>query len=251
MNITIKTEKEIKQMEHAGKILAKVLANIQKHAKPGVSTFELEKLAQKQIFDAGAEPAFKGFGGYPYATCISINDEIVHGMPSKKKIIKNGDIVGVDCGVKYNGWNTDAAITFGVGKISPDAKKLLSVTKETLEIAIKLAKPGASLKYIQSKIQENILKNNMGIVRTLTGHGIGRDLQEKPTITNYVSNEYPEVILTKGMTICIEPMVTLGSEEVYTKADGWTIATKDKSLSAQFEHTIAVSENGAKVLTKN
>ncbi len=248
--ISIKTDDEIKQMAHAGKILAQTLKNLQKHAKPGVSTFVLEKIAQKQIFNSGAEPAFKGFGGYPYATCISINDEIVHGLPSKNKIIKTGDIIGIDCGVKYNGWNTDAAITFGVGKISSEAKRLLSVTQETLSIAIKLVKPGASLKYIQSRIQENILKNKFGIVRTLTGHGIGRDLQEKPTITNYVSSEYPEVILRKGMTICIEPMVTLGGEEVYTKNDGWTIATKDKSLSAQFEHTIVVTKNGAKVLTK-
>ena len=242
-------ENKIKSMARGGKILAQILQSLKNITAPGVSTFDLEEYAIKLLAKYNVKSAFLHFHGYNYTTCISINDEIVHGLPDTNKIIKDGDLVSIDCGVKYNGYCTDAAISFSVGKPQKNINKLLSITKQSLDEAIKLIKPGEYLGTIQAKIAEIIRKNNLGLVMDLTGHGIGRDLQEEPQIPNY-GTKNTGLILKPGMTFCLEPMVTLGSKDIKLSKDGWTIRTLDHSIACHFEHTIAVTDDGCKVLTK-
>jgi len=246
-NFDLKTKEEIAKMRDGGKIAASVLVKLAELSKPGITTAELDSEAEKMIHQAGAEPSFKGFSGYPAATCISINDEIVHGIPSTR-VVKEGDLIGIDVGVFYKGFHTDTAITVGVGKILPEEEKLIFVTKASLETGIKAAKAGAHLGDIQAAIQEVIDRAGYGIIRDLTGHGVGRQLQEPPLIPNY-GKRGTGPVLEEGMTIAIEPMVSLGDYRVEILPDGWTIASKDHSVTAHFEHTIAVTKNGAEILT--
>lgn len=245
----VKNPSEIKIMRQGGKILAKVLAGLSREVKPGKSAADLEKLALKLISRYKAKPAFLGFGGYKYASCISLNSEVVHGLPLKDKIIKSGDLVKIDAGVLYKGFNTDAATTVIVGKVSKKVRNMVKTTKESLNLAISLIKPGVLLDIIQSLIQKYIEKAGFSVVRDLSGHGIGKNLQEEPTIANFYKRG-PSITLKEGMTFCIEPMVNLKDWRVVTADDGWTVLTKDHSLSAHFEHTLLVTKNGCEILTK-
>jgi len=245
----IKNASEIKIMRQSGKILAKILNRLVLEVKPGKTAADLENLAQKLLIHYKAKPAFLGFGGYKYATCISLNNEVVHGLPTSDKIIKIGDLVKIDFGVLFKGFNTDAATTVIVGKTNKKAHKMVTVTRESLDLAIKMIKPGISLDSIQSAIQKYIETNGFGVVRDLAGHGIGKNLQEEPSIPNFYKYG-ASITLKEGMTFCIEPMVNMRSWKVITADDGWTVKTWDDSLSAHFEHTLLVTKKGCEILTK-
>ncbi|MDD4996239.1 MAG: type I methionyl aminopeptidase [Patescibacteria group bacterium] len=251
--ILIKTSKEIEIMRQAGKILSEVMKKIVPHVHRGVSTLELDKLAEKLIRENGAEPGFKNYESYgrfyPATLCTSINNQVVHALPKKNKILKNGDIIGLDCGVKYKGYYSDMALTVGVGEISFQAKRLIQITKESLEIAIKNIRPEIHLGDISWPIQSFVEKNRLSVVRQLCGHGIGKELHEEPNVFNY-GDRGTGLILKPGMVLAIEPMVNEGDWRIETLDDEWTIVTKDGSLSAHFEHTILITKTGAEVLTK-
>ncbi len=252
-NVIIKTDEEIEIMRQAGRLLSKVMSQVASAVCPGISTLSLDDLAEKLIIDSKAKPGFKDYGQgknrYPATLCTSVNEEVVHAIPSRDKILKEGDIIGLDCGLIYNGYFSDMATTVPVGKISPKAEELLRITKKSLNIAIQMIKSGIRLGNISSAIQSCAEKNNFSVVRTLTGHGIGKELHEAPVILNY-GRPHTGIILEKGMTLCFEPMINVGDWKVKTLKDGWTIVTNDGSLSAHFEHTILVTKSGAEVLTK-
>ncbi len=245
--ISIKTKEEISIMAEGGKILAKVLGQIEKMVKPGITTLELDRAAEALILKHGAKPAFKGYENFPYSLCASVNEVIVHGFPSDYKL-KEGDVVGLDLGVFYQGYNTDMAVTVGVGNISFEAKRLLKVTEKSLKIGIKKARPGNTTGDIGNTIQRYVESQGYQVVRDLCGHGIGKEVHEDPKIPNY-GQRHKGVELKEGMVICIEPMVTMGDYHLKKAADGYGFATKDGSLTAHFEYTIAITEDGAKVLT--
>ena len=219
-----------------------------KQVKSGISTGELNDIAEDLIQQAGAEPSFKNYEGYPASLCVSVNDHVVHGIPSRDKIIQSGDIVGLDLGIWYQGLCTDTAITIGVDHINKVAKKLIKVTRKSLELGIKQAKPGRTLGDIGATIQNYVEKNGFSVVKQLAGHGVGRQVHEDPRVLNFGQSGRGE-ILKPGMVIAIEPMVNVGGYQVETLDDQWTVATKDGSWSAHFEHTIAITERGNQILT--
>lgn len=247
--ITIKNSQEIETMRQGGRILASVMKKLAKKVKPGVSTQELDELAEKLINKAGAEPSFKNYRGYPKVACISVNEEVVHNIPSDEKILQKGDIVGLDLGLRYKGLYTDMAMTIPVGKISKPAKKLIKVTKKALEIGLKQVKPGHTIGDIGHAIEKFVLKHGFSVVKTLTGHGVGKEVHEDPRIPNF-GEKGKGLKMQEGMTLAIEPMVNIGQSEVVTKDDGWGVVTEDASLSAHFEHTVAVTKKGCEILTK-
>ncbi len=246
--IVLKSQDEIKRMTESCRLVAEVLEGIRKSIVPGISTKELDEYAESYILSKGARPAFKGYRGYPSSVCTSINEQVVHGIPSGKKL-KDGDIISVDIGVYYKGFYGDAAVTIPVGTVSRQAKKILSVTEGALEAGMKKAASGNRLSDISHAIQAEVESEGFSVVRSFVGHGIGRELHEEPQIPNYGrAGEGPK--LMEGMTLAIEPMVNAGSWEVIILDDGWTAVTKDRSLSAHFEHTLAVTKNGPRILTK-
>ena len=247
--VTIRKPEEITIMRQGGKILAKVLKMVVKAVKPGISTLELNKIAEEEIEKYKAKPAFKGYQGYPFTLCTSVNNEIVHSFPSAKKILKAGDIIGLDLGLQHKGYFADTAVTIGVGKISPQAKKLVRVTKNALMKGLAQVKPGNYLGDISSAIQKYVEKNGFSIVRDLTGHGIGKELHEQPIISNY-GQPKTGIKLKEGMTLAIEPMVNQDDYKIKILKNGWTIVTADGSLSAHFEHTIVITKNGYQILTQ-
>lgn len=247
--VSIKTYKEIETMRQGGKILAKILKKVAKAVKPGISTLALNKLAEEEIAQYGAEPAFKGYKGYPFALCASINNEVVHSFPSVKKKLKSGDIIGLDLGLKYKSYFVDMAVTLGAGNISVEAKKLIKVAKNALFRAFEQAKPENYLGDISSSIQDYVEKNGFSVVRDLAGHGIGNNLHEEPLIPNY-GQPKTGIKLKEGMTLAIEPMINQGEYGVKVLKNGWTIVTADGSLSSHFEHTIVITKNGCEILTK-
>jgi len=255
--ITLKSQDEIKLLRIGGKILADILREVQKKAVPGVTTGELDALAEELILEKGGEPAFKdyddgeGDNPYPATLCTSVNSQVVHGIPDDY-ILKEGDIVGLDIGMKYpkkTGLFTDMAVTVMVGKVDEKTKKLVEVTKKSLDLWIKNIKPGRKLNELGRIVQEYIEKNNFSVVRDLVGHGVGHQVHEDPPIPNYYISSL-NIELKEGMVLAIEPMVTAGSHRVKTLNDGWTVATVDKSMCAHFEHTIAVTKHGCDVLTR-
>jgi len=252
-NVIIKTDQEIEIMREAGRLLSRVISQVASAVRPGISTLSLDDLAEKLIIDSGAKPGFKGYGQgknrYPATLCTSVNEEVVHGIPRRDKILKEGDIIGLDCGLIYNDYFADMAITVPVGKISSKAEELIRITKKSLNIAIQMIKPGIRLGNISSAIQSCAEKNNFSVVQALTGHGIGKELHEPPVILNY-GRPNTGITLEKGMTLCFEPMVNVGDWRVKTDKDRWTIVTSDGSLSAHFEHMILVTKSGAEVLTR-
>lgn len=247
--IIIKTRKEIEVMKKGGHYLAEVIKEVSEKAKPGVSTAELDELAGKLIRKKGSRASFLGYRGYPANICASINDEIVHGIPSEEKILKNGDIIGLDVGLEYRGLYTDMAVTVPVGKVSKPAKRLINVTKKALELGVREIRPGNQIGDISQAIQNYAEANGYEVVKCLVGHGVGKEVHEEPQIPNYGEPGTGPVLET-GMTLAIEPMLTIGSAEVVTDDDGWTARTEDGSLSAHFEVTVAVTPEGHLVITK-
>lgn len=246
--IVIKTDRELGIMSYACKIATEALKKVGEAVEPGVSTSELDRIAESYILSKGALPSFKGYNGFPAAACISINNEVIHGIPSHKRIIKEGDIVSVDLGAFYEGYHGDTAATFAAGKISPEAQRLIDTTRESLYEGIKKARPGGRIGDISSAIQKYVEARGYSVVRQFVGHGVGASLHESPEVPNYgISGR--GVRLVPGMTLAIEPMVNIGRHEVRIMPDGWTVLTLDGSLSAHFEHTIAITPDGPKILT--
>lgn len=247
--IILKSSREIGFMKDAGKIVAETLVKIQEAVKPGVTTLELDKIAEKYIRSCGAVPSFKGYGGFLGSICASVNDEVVHGIPSGLKILKDGDIVSIDIGAVIDGYHGDAAKTFPVGEVGSEVVKLLEVTEQALYKAIELAKAGNNLGDVSHAVQSYAQKYGYGVVRDYVGHGIGKRMHEDPQIPNYGSaGRGPR--LKSGMTLAIEPMINLGTHEVMKLKDNWTVVTKDKKPSAHFEHTIAIIDGEPEIMTK-
>jgi len=254
MSIIIKTNGEIKKIREGGKILARVLKQVSKKVKPGVSTFELDQYAYELIKKGGDVPAFLNYRPegmrrpFPASVCISVNDEIVHGIPSKNRILKEGDIVSLDLGIKHEGCYTDHAVTVAVGKVSKENKKIIEDTKQALLVGIKASQAGNTIGDIGYAI-ESFVNNKYGIVRELAGHGVGREIHEDPYVPNYGKPGKGER-LVPGMIIAIEPMLCLGSHHIKVDSDEWTIRTRDGKNSAHFEHTILITEKGPEIITK-
>ena len=246
--IVLKTSRELNSMQKACKISAGALQLVGKSIEPGISTLELDRIAENFIRSQGATPNFKGYSGYPATACISINNEVIHGIPSKKRILKAGDIVSVDLGAAFEGYNGDNAATFAVGDISDEAKRLIDATRESLYEGIKAARAGGRIGDIGAAIQQYVEARGFSVVREFVGHGIGTKLHEAPEVPNYGTSG-KGIRLMPGMTIAIEPMINMGLPGVKTLSDGWTVETKDGSLSAHFEHTVAITTDGPQILT--
>jgi methionyl aminopeptidase len=248
MSIIIKSEKEIELMRESGHILAKVLDDLTKYVRPGLSTLDIDKRCAELIKSYDCVPSFLNYNGFPASICISINEEVVHGIPSKDRILKNGDIVSLDCGVIYHGFHSDAARTIAVGEITKEAKSLIEVTEQSFYEGIKYAKVGHHLHEISEAIQKYVESFGYSVVRDLVGHGIGRNLHEEPQIPNF-SQKRRGPLLEAGMTLAIEPMVNEGRYDVYWEDDDWTVVTDDGSLSSHYENTILVTDGEAEILT--
>ncbi|MDD4370251.1 MAG: type I methionyl aminopeptidase [Anaerostipes sp.] len=248
MAVTIKSNREILLMKEAGKILEDVHNQLEDFIKPGISTLEIDQFGEKAIRDYGCIPSFLNYNGYPASICVSVNEEVVHGIPKKDRIIKSGDIVSLDAGVIYQGYHSDAARTYGVGSTTPEADRLIQVTKESFFEGIKAAKPGNHLFDISYGIQTYIEENGFSVVRDLVGHGIGTHLHEDPQIPNFKMKR-KGIKLCAGMTLAIEPMVNAGAYDVEWLDDDWTVVTADGSLSAHYENTILITETGYEILS--
>lgn len=247
--IVLKTTRELGLMKEACVIAAGALKAAGAAVEPGVTTEEINRVAQNFITKSGAIPTFKGYQGYPAAACISINDEVIHGIPSKKRIIKAGDIVSIDVGATFNGYVGDNAATFAAGDISPEAQRLCDTTRESLYEGIKAAVAGGRIGDIGSTIQRYCEERGFSVVREFTGHGVGKQMHEDPSVPNF-GTPGRGVRLLPGMTIAIEPMINMGGAGIRQLPDGWTIKTRDGSLSAHFEHTVAITSNGPVILTQ-
>jgi len=243
--VIIKSDEEIGTMRKCGKVLADILDKLRAEIRPGIKTAQLDMIMAEETEKRKVIPSFKNYRGFPANLCVSVNDEIVHGIPGER-ILQEGDIVSLDAGVKLNGFHTDAAITLGVGRISKEAKDLIAVTEDSLKSGIAQAISGASVGDISHAIQHYVEAKGFSVVREYTGHGVGRDLHEEPPIPNFVVGKGP--VLRKGMTLAIEPMVNVGDWHTKLAANQWTVLTADGSLSAHFEHTIAITYNEAEVL---
>jgi methionyl aminopeptidase len=247
--IYYKSANEIDKMRRPNQIVAEILVEIEAVIKPGVSTAELDRFAEKIINKRGARPAFKGYRDYPATLCTSVNEQVVHGIPSPKVLLKEGDIISVDIGAECDGWFGDAAKTFPVGEITAEDKRLLTVTSECLESAVKVMTNGNRLSDIGNTIQSHAESNGFGVVRDYVGHGIGRQMHEQPQVPNY-GNPGRGPYLRPGMVLAIEPMINIGTWETEVLEDGWTVVTADGKKSAHFEYTVAVTDNGPLVLSK-
>jgi methionyl aminopeptidase len=254
--IVRKTPAELEKMRASGLLVYNILQALAGMVAEGVTTYDLEVAAEKMMREAGAKPAFKGYyvpavgERYNYVLCTSINDEIVHGLPSRKRVLKSGDILKIDTGVELNGYFGDSAITIPVGQVSPQVQKLLDVTRESLELAIQQVRAGNRVFDISGAVESHVKKHGFGIVREFVGHGIGTKLHEEPQVPNYVDRRNENPKLKEGMVLAIEPMVNAGSSESRVGPDRWTALTKDGSYSAHFEHCVAVTANGPWVLTR-
>lgn len=253
MKIFLKTEDEIELMRKANRLVGKTLGEIAKHIKPGVTTLQLDKVAEEFIRDNGAIPTFKNFPNpfgnpFPASICTSVNDVVVHGIPDDKTVLKEGDVISVDCGTLLDGFNGDSCYTFCVGEVEPEIKQLLKVTKESLYLGIESAVAGKHVGDIGNAVQSHCESFGYGIVRELTGHGIGKDMHEDPSVPNY-GNKGNGVLLKSGMCIAIEPMVTMGDRSIYMMPDRWTIRTRDGKPAAHFEHTVVVRRGKAEILS--
>jgi len=247
--VFLKNDNEIGLMREANRIVSRILDELGENVKPGVSTMTFEEICRARCDEHNVRPAFLGYQGFPFALCCSVNEEIVHGFPSRDRILEEGDIVSFDMGVVHEGFYGDSARTFAVGNISNEAQKLMDVTRESLYIGIEKAVPGNNLYDISAAIQSYVEGFGFGIVRRFVGHGIGSHLHEKPEIPNFVPKGMTGVPLKAGMVLAIEPMVTVGTYEVEVLEDKWTAVTKDRKLSAHFEHTIAITSDGPQILS--
>jgi len=247
--VIIKTPEEIDVMRSVNIIVADILEAIRLMIKPGITTGELNKEAEKLVKKKGAVPAFKGYCGFPAALCTSVNEEVVHGIPSFKRVLKEGDIIGFDFGVCLDGFYGDAALTVGVGKVSDEASKLMRVTEESLFLAIDKARVGNRLSDISHAVQSHVEREGFSVVRSFVGHGIGKSLHESPQVPNF-GKPKKGIELRAGMVLAVEPMINAGGSDVVIQADGWTAVTLDKSLSAHFEHSVAITDDGPFILSK-
>lgn len=245
--IFIKNDEEISLLKESNQLVGKTLGELSKHIRPGISTLALDKIGEDFIRSHGAVPGFLNYGGFPNSLCISINDEVVHGIPSEREL-QEGDVVSIDCGVLKNGFYGDSAYTFEVGEVREDVRKLLRVTLEGLYKGIENAIPGKRIGDIGSAVQEHCETNGFSVVREMVGHGVGRHLHEDPQVPNY-GRRGSGVKLKEGMVIAIEPMINLGKKAIVQLEDGWTIKTRDGLPSAHFEHTVAIRKNGAEILS--
>lgn len=248
MSVSIKSEREIKLMKEAGRLLAITHDELSRALKPGMSTWEIDHLGEEIIRSFGCVPNFLHYNGYPASICVSVNDEVVHGIPSKKRIIQEGDIVSLDAGLIYKGYHSDAARTHAIGEVNPEAAKLIQVTRESFFEGIKFAKAGNHLHDISAAIQKYAESFGFGVVRDLVGHGIGTHLHEDPEIPNFKTRGRG-MKLRPGMTLAIEPMITAGKYDVEWLDDGWTVVTVDASLAAHYENTVLITEGEPEILT--
>ena len=245
--ISIKSTAEIAKMRVSGRIVYDTLCEVEKHIRAGITTNELDQIAKKYILSQGAKPSFLNYNGYPASICASINEVVIHGIPSHRKL-KDGDIISIDVGAEKDGYHGDAARTFAVGQISSEAERLIEVTKQSFFEGLKFARPGERLGSVQAAIQEYVEKNGFGIVRNYCGHGIGKRMHEDPEIPNYGKAGHG-IRLQKGMTIAVEPMVTYGGYQTTSLSDGWTVVTLDGSLAAHYENTILITDSDPQLLT--
>lgn len=246
--IEVKNEQELQRMRAAGKVTAAVLKLMTEMVRPGISTLELDSAAERTIRSFGATPLFLGYYGFPGSICASVNEEVVHGIPKKDRILKSGDIISIDTGARLDGFCSDAAVTLGVGKVSDEAQRLMDVTKKSLYKAIGQVKAGRRLGNVQHAVEAFAKLHNVGVVRDYCGHGIGRNMHEEPSIPNF-GTPGTGPVLEAGMVLAIEPMLTAGSFRVRELEDGWTVVTRDGSYAAHFEHTVAVTANGSEIFT--
>lgn len=246
--IFLKTDEEIELLRISNQIVAKTLAEMAKIVAPGISTAQLDKVAEEFIRAQGAVPGFLGYGGFPNSICTSVNDQVVHGIPSPNVILKEGDIISIDCGAYMNGFHGDSAYTFPVGEVKPEILELLRITKESLYLGIEQAIEGKRIGDIGNAVQMHCEKHGYGVVREMIGHGVGRNLHESPEVPNY-GRKGNGVMLKSGMTIAIEPMITLGKRHLFFEDDGWTTRTVDRLPSAHFEHSVVVRKGKADVLS--
>ncbi len=246
--IQIKSQREIELMREAGRILDETRRLLESHLKPGVTTLQLDRIAEEHILSLGATPSFKGYHGFPGSICTSINEVVVHGIPSIKQVLKEGDIITLDFGVFFKGYHADSATTYPIGEVSPDISKLLEVTEKALYVGLEMAKPGNYVSDISHAIESYVKPFGYGIVEEFTGHGIGRELHEEPYVPNFGKPKQGPV-LKPGMTFCVEPMVNLGTKRVKILSDNWTTVTTDRKPSAHFEHMIVITETGYDILT--
>ena len=254
--IVRKRPEDLQKMRRSGLLVWKVLSELEAMIQEGISTLDLERIAEKMIRDAGARPAFKGYyvpavgATYPFVLCTSVNEEVVHGMPSAKRTLKKGDIVSIDTGAALEGYFGDSAITVAVGEVDETTRKLMTVTRESLELAIAQMRPGNRLSDVSSAVEKHVVTSGFSVVREYVGHGIGTSLHEEPQVPNYVDPRGGNPRLKEGMVLAIEPMVNAGRPETRVLADGWTAVTRDRSNSAHFEHCVAVTSDGPWVLTR-
>lgn len=246
--IYYKSKREIEIMRNAGLILAETRLELERHLKPGISTLELDKIAEDYIKSRGALASFKNYEGFPGSLCASVNEEVIHGIPSKKRILKDGDIISIDLGVNYQGYHADSAWTYAIGDVKPEVLELMKITEEALYQGLEAAKPGNRVGDISYAIESYVNQFGYGIVREFTGHGIGKSLHEAPYVPNY-GEKGLGALLAEGMTICIEPMINLGTEKIRVLGDDWTVITADKKPSAHFEHMIVITKDGYEILT--
>jgi methionyl aminopeptidase len=258
MAITLRSRREIELMRRAGAVVADVLSKLKKIAEPGVTTAQLDEVASAMTAEAGAEPLFLGVRtpgvrmAFPGVICASINDEVVHGIPSKDSVLKNGDVLSVDFGVKLDGYCGDSAVTMGIGEISAEKQRLIDVTSHVLDIAAQKAAPGVLWSQVAREMQSYAEAAGFSVVRDFVGHGIGTRMHEEPRVPNFVSQDLlvDDIHLAAGMVLAVEPMINVGGYEVMTRKDGWIVATVDGKCSAHFEHTMAIVDNGCEVLTR-
>ena len=248
MAVTIKSPREIELMREAGRIIAKTHEELAKNLRPGMSTWDIDHMGEEIIRSYGCIPSFKNYNGYPASICVSVNDEVVHGIPHKEHFLDEGDIVSLDAGVVYKGYHSDAARTYGIGQIDDDAKKLIEVTRQSFFEGIKFAKASNHLNDISAAIQKYAESFGFGVVRDLVGHGIGSHLHEDPEIPNF-ARKRKGILLQPGMTLAIEPMITEGSYEVVWLDDDWTVMTEDGGWAAHYENTILITENEPEILS--
>lgn len=251
--IFLKTEDEIELLRQSNLLVGKTLAEVAKLIKPGVTTKELDKVAEEFIRDCGASPTFKGFSNqsgepFPCSLCVSVNEEVIHGIPSDKVVLKDGDIVSIDCGTFMNGFCGDSAYTFCVGEVAKEIRELLKITKEALYMGIQNAIKGKRIGDVGYAIQRHCESHSYGVVREFVGHGVGREMHEDPQVPNY-GKRGQGPMMKKGLCIAIEPMITLGSRQIVMSKDGWTVTTRDRKPAAHFEHTVAVGDGSAEILS--
>lgn len=249
MAIIVKSRDEREKMREAGHMVAEILAKLRSAVRPGITTGDLDAIAAAELKQRGARASFLGYHGYPASVCTSVNDEIVHGIPGKR-VLKDGDIISIDFGAIYNGWHGDSAITVPVGEVSSEVKRLLKVTEDALYRGIAAARAGNRVQDIGRAVQSFVEAEGFSVVRQYGGHGVGRSMHEDPQVLNYIEPGYPNPLLRPGMVIAIEPMVTMGEKETQVLLDKWTVVTVDGSYAAHFEHTVAITEGDADILTR-